>query len=164
MCEKIKTALLVFTVKKPRIFVVWFFAKLNNLRMWFYWLTKPIFGPFFLFVCKNLRVFYCCTCSAKWITIILHQLLESNSQLQAIFYNDSRVAQWKRAGPITQRSVDRNYALLVTFFFSVHMMCLIQRGRDMAPRSVQVPLAQRIARWTSNPKVLGSIPRWDGSF
>ena len=28
----------------------------------------------------------------------------------------------------------------------------------------QVPLAQRIARWTSNPKVLGSIPRWDGSF
>ena len=35
----------------------------------------------------------------------------------------SRVAQRKRAGPITQRSVDRNYALLVTlvllllFFF-----------------------------------------------
>ena len=30
------------------------------------------------------------------------------------------------------------------------------------PRSSQsVPLAQRIARWTSNPKVLGSIPRWD---
>ena len=25
---------------------------------------------------------------------------------------DSRVAQWKRAGPITQRSVDRNHALL----------------------------------------------------
>ena len=24
----------------------------------------------------------------------------------------SRVAQWKRAGPITQRSVDRNHALL----------------------------------------------------
>ena len=29
---------------------------------------------------------------------------------------DSRVAQWKRAGPITQRSVDRNYALLRIFF------------------------------------------------
>ena len=29
---------------------------------------------------------------------------------------------------------------------------------------MKVPLAQRIARWTSNPKVLGSIPRWDGSF
>ncbi len=27
----------------------------------------------------------------------------------------SRVAQWKRAGPITQRSVDRNYALLRLF-------------------------------------------------
>ena len=24
-----------------------------------------------------------------------------------------------------------------------------------------VPLAQWIARWTSNPKVLGSTPRWD---
>ena len=28
----------------------------------------------------------------------------------------SRVAQWKRAGPITQRSVDRNHALLRTFW------------------------------------------------
>ena len=27
----------------------------------------------------------------------------------------SRVAQRKRAGPITQRSVDRNHALLITF-------------------------------------------------
>lgn len=27
----------------------------------------------------------------------------------------SRVAQWKRAGPITQRSVDRNHALLTDF-------------------------------------------------
>ena len=30
--------------------------------------------------------------------------------------------------------------------------------------SYHVPLAQRIARWTSNPKVLGSIPRWDDFF
>ena len=35
---------------------------------------------------------------------------------------DSRVAQWKRAGPITQRSVDRNYALLVKFFFIVSVL------------------------------------------
>ena len=28
----------------------------------------------------------------------------------------SRMAQWKRAGPITQRSVDQNYLLLETFF------------------------------------------------
>ncbi len=26
---------------------------------------------------------------------------------------------------------------------------------------MSVPLAQRIARWTSNPKVPGSIPGWD---
>ena len=59
------------------------------------------------------------------------------------------MAQWKRAGPITQRSVDRNYALLRIF------MIFFRYG---------VPLAQRIARWTSNPKVLGSIPRWDDLF
>ena len=67
---------------------------------------------------------------------------------QALTLN-SRVAQWKRAGPITQRSVDRNYALLNVF------VPMVESG---------VPLAQRIARWTSNPKVLGSIPRWDELF
>ena len=35
---------------------------------------------------------------------------------------NSRVAQWKRAGPITQRSVDRNYALLVIFVHPVNQM------------------------------------------
>ena len=34
---------------------------------------------------------------------------------------DSRVAQWKRAGPITQRSVDRNHALLVIF----HLLSIV---------------------------------------
>ena len=29
----------------------------------------------------------------------------------------SRLAQWKRAGPITQRSVDRNHGLLIVFYF-----------------------------------------------
>ena len=67
----------------------------------------------------------------------------------AVGNTDSRVAQWKRAGPITQRSVDRNYALLKVF------VSMVESG---------VPLAQRIARWTSNPKVLGSIPRWDVHF
>ena len=41
--------------------------------------------------------------------------LESVSIFERI--NISRVAQRKRAGPITQRSVDRNYALLDKFFF-----------------------------------------------
>ena len=75
----------------------------------------------------------------------------------------SRVAQWKRAGPITQRSVDRNYALLQKKTFSYYLS-----GRNISlgtffqyPLLSNVPLAQRIARWTSNPKVLGSIPRWD---
>ena len=37
-----------------------------------------------------------------------------------VINKNSRVAQWKRAGPITQRSVDRNYALL-KFFFSFRL-------------------------------------------
>jgi hypothetical protein len=36
-------------------------------------------------------------------------------------FNLSRVAQWKRAGPITQRSVDRNHALLFVFYFLLIM-------------------------------------------
>jgi hypothetical protein len=36
----------------------------------------------------------------------------------------SRVAQWKRAGPITQRSVDRNYALLATLENCSQLYCL----------------------------------------
>ena len=32
-------------------------------------------------------------------------------------FKQSRVAQWKRAGPITQRSVDRNHALLYQSVF-----------------------------------------------
>ena len=34
-------------------------------------------------------------------------------RLLSINGKNSRVAQWKRAGPITQRSVDRNHSLLV---------------------------------------------------
>ena len=75
------------------------------------------------------------------------------------------MAQWKRAGPITQRSVDRNYALLVDFFNFVHSDWICQSGAlRCCLLAALVPLAQRIARWTSNPKVLGSIPRWDDFF
>ena len=38
-----------------------------------------------------------------------------------MFGDGSRVAQWKRAGPITQRSVDRNHALLT--FFPTQSFC-----------------------------------------
>ena len=31
---------------------------------------------------------------------------------------NSRVAQWKRNGPITQRSLDQNLSLLVVFFLT----------------------------------------------
>ena len=35
------------------------------------------------------------------------------------FRQVSRVAQWKRAGPITQRSVDRNHSLLSLLYFCI---------------------------------------------
>ena len=43
----------------------------------------------------------------KKVIVIVRHSFYSNQ------HTDSRVAQWKRAGPITQRSVDRNYALLI---------------------------------------------------
>ena len=40
-------------------------------------------------------------------------------------YSCSRVAQWKRAGPITQRSMDRNHSLLYFFAHArVHVFAL----------------------------------------
>ena len=46
-------------------------------------------------------------------------ILGSDDDIQPDIYHckNSRVAQWKRAGPITQRSVDRNHALLKFFLF-----------------------------------------------
>ena len=41
----------------------------------------------------------------------------SGVHLKSQFTPASSVAQWKRAGPITQRSVDRNYALLVIPYY-----------------------------------------------
>ena len=38
--------------------------------------------------------------------------------------DNSRVAQWKRAGPITQRSEDRNYALLKPFLIFTFLIYL----------------------------------------
>ncbi len=82
------------------------------------------------------------------------------SQQNQSLSGGSRVAQWKRAGPITQRSIDRNYALLTSYFyyfFYLGLAVLMNNGIHLA----YVPLAQWIARWTSKPKVLGSTPRWD---
>ena len=44
----------------------------------------------------------------------------------------SRVAQWKRAGPITQRSVDRNYALLAALGSQFQIYCLSSTGYNNA--------------------------------
>ena len=60
----------------------------------------------------------------------LKQLLNNCNGLKRLHgcvYIRSRVAQWKRAGPITQRSEDRNLALLHFIFlcFCVHVCYLL---------------------------------------
>ena len=55
------------------------------------------------------------------------------------------------------------FALLLLYI----IICILRSESDAFIHTSQfsgVPLAQRIARWTSNPKVLGSIPRWDDTF
>ena len=55
------------------------------------------------------------------------------------------------------------FALLLLYI----IICILRSESDAFIHTTQfsgVPLAQRIARWTSNPKVLGSIPRWDETF
>ena len=68
-------------------------------------------------------------------------------------YTDSRVAQWERAGPITQRSVDRNYALLRDFglFWS-------ENERQQTPKDRWMPSMQtRIFATPLNITVYSSI-------
>ncbi len=55
--------------------------------------------------------------TAKRSQGVLHQPSRALKALDSqVVFTASRVAQWKRAGPITQRSVDRNHALLTIFF------------------------------------------------
>ena len=62
---------------------------------------------------------------------LFHHNVTLNKQNLQLFRDHSRVAQWKRAGPITQRSEDQNLALLVVlskthtnfFLLQVHVPC-----------------------------------------
>ena len=51
-------------------------------------------------------------------SIFLLALSLNHHSMHSIITRHSSVAQWKRAGLITQRSVDRNYSLLLFVFFS----------------------------------------------
>ena len=48
--------------------------------------------------------------------IIEHKIYKTTSKM---ITDNSRVVQWERAGPITQRSMDRNHPLLI--FFSLNL-------------------------------------------
>ena len=73
--------------------------------------------------------------SAVVSTRALHQKIPTLSKQGSYILNEcSRVAQWKRAGPITQRSVDRNHALLKWFFLCVAMLLSgLIRDRNISP-------------------------------
>ena len=80
--------------------------------------SKPRSAKFVLFVMSGLYWFYTrlyklhydkLKCVASALVKLKMIILQQQSA-------ESRVAQWKRAGPITQRSVDRNHALLNFFF------------------------------------------------
>ena len=79
-------------------------------------------------------------------------------------FTESRVAQWKRAGPITQRSVDRNYALLAFFFpskskpgffFSFSFFSSTLGNLPFLPPQQRGAVE---ACWAHNPEVDGSKP------
>ena len=75
------------------------------------WVRIPLLTSAFFFGFLNL--YFCPDC----IRTVGCCLLISYSQRLDMVSGHSRVAQWMRAGPITQRSVDRNHALL-EFFLS----------------------------------------------
>ena len=67
-------------------------------------------------------------CRSTWFTKTLQTLWDwfeiSEMRVKTLLsFTESRVAQRKRAGPITQRSVDRNHALLSIFHIFAVAFC-----------------------------------------
>ena len=70
-----------------------------------------LFDPFFLK--KYFHNFnYQLTFTADPKVNLCHNMISCNICCLLVLFIVSRVAQWKRAGPITQRSEDQNLALL----------------------------------------------------
>ncbi|GIY12368.1 hypothetical protein CDAR_398991 [Caerostris darwini] len=56
----------------------------------------------------------------------------------------SRVAQWKRAGSVNQRTVDRNHAVLIKKGFAPHDQQIEQKELDQPSRVAQWKRAEPI--------------------
>ena len=80
-----------------------------------------------------------------WLSTGSHKLNSTNANFLKVRWNvfktlpfkyplcgtpqaSSRVAQWERAGPITQRSMDRNHSLLSLFFWFVFDICMCSKS------------------------------------
>ena len=74
----------------------------------------------------------------------------------------SRVAQWKRAGPITQRSEDQNLALLVILFsislFRILLASYFEAKINISLEGVTFHVSQNLARTGS--KAMQPLPSW----
>ena len=65
--------------------------------------SSPLLGAFFFLPLQRKSSLFSFFSHQHWATYF--------------FFHNSSVAQWKRAGPITQRSMDRNHPLLHFFLF-----------------------------------------------
>ena len=73
------------------------------------------------------------------------------------------MAQWKRAGPITQRSEDQNLALFIFFSFTNFRSALFTRPEISHEKELSAVQQQQSGAvevcWAHNPEVRGSKPR-----
>ena len=53
-------------------------------------------------------------------------MISLDNSEELLWNADSRVAQWKRAGPITQRSEDQNLALLTVLVNFLYLFILVE--------------------------------------
>ncbi len=131
----------------------------------------------------------CCLCSNMYCTlsqlINKGQILHIRSSLGLITLSSpylrhvcscSRVAQWERAGPITQRSMDRNHSLLYFFAQTIGFMdiisCLLSLPSNMvrlwnliAPALIRIVPVQWYCLYTvlCEPIILSS-PKCDEMY
>merc|ERR1712033_162316 len=88
-------------------------------------------------------------------------------RLLSFGYHGSSVAQWKRAGPITQRSMDRNHPLLHFFFLLFFFVQgFLRTFYPLLPCSLDssVGRAEDCSRLCRDPYVAGSNPARGTTF
>ena len=89
----------------------------STLKLWRMIKSEPGFEPGTFCLCHVDGRFN----MDRWHIDVASAFCQDEMNVWVFIPPASRVAQWKRAGPITQRSVDRNHALLNDFFHGLAM-------------------------------------------